>query len=101
MNRIAPLSLAALSAFLLCSCAARKPAAQVMQTAPFQSHGHAVIYSLVSRTQTLTVTKGPNGPLYGISDSNGKIVLAPSTLDQVAQQDPGLYRWINSAMAAT
>jgi type IV pilus biogenesis protein CpaD/CtpE len=83
----------------LTSCATRKPAPPTATTTATATP-NPVIFRLVSRTQTLTVTSSHSGPLYSVTDNTGRVLLADSTLEQVALRDPKLYRWINSALCA-
>jgi hypothetical protein len=91
-------SAAFLAALAIAGCNTHKPSAASAQSTP---KNYPVIYSLISRTQTLTVTSGPDGPLYSVTDPKGVVLMPPSTLAQVAIIDPKLHQWVNSAVAAS
>jgi hypothetical protein len=59
-----------------------------------------VIYTLVSRHGTLVVMSGRDGPLYSLKDADGRVLVPPSTLDEVAARNPELYDDIRRAVAA-
>jgi len=91
-----------LCALPLGSCAQRNGALTSQGAgSPRSAHDRKVIFTLAGRNQTLTVVASRMGPLYSVTDNTGRVLLADSTLDQVQQRDPALYRWINSALCAT
>src|SRR5687768_723036 len=63
--------------------------------------GRPVIVRLVSRDETLTISKGPNGPVYSVHDSKGKILLASATREQLRIHHPFLSAQLDSAIATT
>lgn len=58
-----------------------------------------MIVRIVGRHQTITVTAGPEGPLYSAATNDGKLLVAGSTLEQLREQHPLLYRQIEPSMA--
>jgi hypothetical protein len=58
-----------------------------------------VIVRIVGRHQTVTVTAGPEGPLYSAATNDGKIVVAGATLERLRQDHPDLYQQIEPSMA--
>src|SRR5438067_2419029 len=89
----------AIASTLLIGCAAKPPAPAPAQATAKRSD--PVIVKLVSRRQTVTVTAGPSGPLYSVTDANGQERLAPTPLNEIAAKDPQLYREINAALASS
>jgi hypothetical protein len=59
-----------------------------------------VIVRLVGQHQTVTVTSGPDGPLYTAQTKDGRTIVANATLAQLRTQSPELYQFIEPAMAA-
>ena len=58
-----------------------------------------VIVRIVGRHQTITVTAGPECPLYSAATNDGKLLVASSTLQQLREQHPDLYRQIDPTLA--
>jgi hypothetical protein len=58
-----------------------------------------VIVRIVGRHQTVTVTAGPEGPLYSAATDDGKVLVASATLDQLRRDHPDLYQQIEPSMA--
>jgi hypothetical protein len=88
-----------LAILVTCGCSGHKSAPA--SSPELTTGAYPVIYSLVSRTHTLTVTSGPDGPLYSVTDTKGSVLVPPSTLTQVALINAELHRWVNSAVAAS
>src|SRR5436190_511096 len=85
---------------LLIGCASKPPAPAPAPAPPQARLSNPVIVKLVSRKQTVTVTSGPNGPLYAVTDAAGREILAPMPLNEIANRDPVLYGEIKSALAS-
>ena len=104
-NPIALLTLIAISTYgAACS---RTTAAKVDSPAPadqrFAGLGtpeHRVIVRLVGRNQVLTVSSGPNGPVYSVADAQGRTTLAHATLDELRVKHPELYQQIRGTVAS-
>ena len=104
-NPIALLSLIALCSYgVACS---RTTAAKVDSPSPvdqrFAGLGtpeHRVIVRLVGRNQVLTVSSGPNGPVYSVADTRGRTTLAFATLDELRDKHPELYQQIRGTVAS-
>ena len=60
---------------------------------------YPLIVRIVSRDQTITITAGPHGSLYTAATSNGKILVANATLDQLRTVHPDVYRQVNKVVA--
>jgi hypothetical protein len=59
-----------------------------------------VIVQLKGQHQIVTVTAGPDGPLYTAQTTDGKTIVANATLAQLRTENPDVYRFIEPAMAA-
>jgi hypothetical protein len=81
-------------------CAAHrpKPAATYSADEPAAPQG-PVIVRLVGQHQVVTVTSGPDGPLYTAQTTDGRTLVANATLAQLRTQNPEVYRFIEPAMA--
>jgi hypothetical protein len=60
---------------------------------------HPVIVHIVAREKTLTISSGPNGPLYSLAQQDGKILVADASGDEFAKQQPELYRQMRQYVA--
>lgn len=58
-----------------------------------------VIVRLVGQHQTVTVTSGPDGPLYTAQTKDGRTIVANATLAELRTQNPEIYQFIEPAMA--
>lgn len=56
-----------------------------------------MIVQLVSVHRTITITAGPNGPLYSARDRDGTVLASNLTLDELRAQRPDVYRQVNPA----
>jgi hypothetical protein len=59
-----------------------------------------VIVRLVGQHQTVTVTSGPDGPLYTAEDGDGKLIVANASLRELRQDHPEVYQFIEPSFAA-
>jgi len=59
-----------------------------------------VICRLVSRNQTLTISAGPNGAVYSVSDAAGKVMLSHAGREELRQQYPFLSQQLDSGIAS-
>jgi hypothetical protein len=59
-----------------------------------------VIVRLVGQHQTVTVTSGPDGPLYTAEDANGKMIVANASLAELREGHPEVYQFIEPSFAA-
>src|SRR5437016_949470 len=80
---------------LAAGCAANR---QTSAAGPQSSHADREIVRLVGRHDTIIVTAGRAGPLYSVSDPNGKILIADATLDELRDAHPASYKQIKSAL---
>ena len=62
--------------------------------------GRPVIVHLVSCDHVVTVTAGPDGPLYSAKAKDGALVASGLTLEQLRERHPALYRRLHPAMTA-
>jgi hypothetical protein len=60
---------------------------------------YPVIVRIVGRHQTITVTAGPGAPLYSAATSDGKVLVAAATLEQLRDRHPDLYRQLDPSLA--
>src|SRR5215218_7438363 len=58
-----------------------------------------VIVRIVGRHQTITVTAGPEGPLYSAATNDGEMLVAGATLERLRREHPDLYQQIEPSMA--
>ena len=57
-----------------------------------------MIMQLVSVHRTITITAGPDGPLYSARDRDGTVLASNLTLDELRARRPDVYRQINPAL---
>ena len=62
--------------------------------------GRPVIVHLVSRDHVVSVTSGPNGPLYSAKTKDGVMVASGLTLQQLREEHPDVYRQLHPAISA-
>ncbi len=62
--------------------------------------GRPVIVHLVNRDHVVSVTTGPNGPLYSAKTKDGVMVASGMTLEQLRESHPDVYRRLHPAMSA-
>jgi hypothetical protein len=86
---------------VLAGCAAHQPKSIATNSAsePAAPQG-PVIVRLVGQHQIVTVTSGPDGPLYTAQTTDGRTLVANATLAQLRTENPDVYRFIEPAMAA-
>ena len=84
---------------VVAGCAAHQPAKSVASKAADEPRG-PVIVRLVGQRQIVTVTAGPDGPLYTAKTTDGRTLVANATLAQVRTDNPEVYQFIEPAMAA-
>ena len=86
-----------------CPCAGKKKAAT--QPTALQSPGpdgtqYPVITRLQGRNKTITIVAGPQGPLYSATTAGGVAIVTNARLDTLREQQPEIYREVQSAVAA-
>jgi hypothetical protein len=59
-----------------------------------------VIVRLVGQHQSITVTSGPNGPLYTAQTTDGQTIVANATLAELRVNHPEVYQFIEPSFAA-
>ena len=84
---------------VLAGCAAHQPKPVAAKPDLAAPQG-PVIVRLVGQHQTVTVTSGPDGPLYTAQTTDGRTLVANATLAQLRTENPDVYRFIEPAMAA-
>jgi hypothetical protein len=62
--------------------------------------GKPVIVHLVSRDHVVSVTAGPQGPLYSAKTKEGAMVASGVTLQQLREEHPDVYRQLHPAISA-
>src|SRR5438105_10489259 len=89
------------TALLLAGCCGKscppknQPAATTRPSAAAtETHEYPIIVRLVSRSQTLTVSAGPQAALYSVRSADGQLLVSQATLDELRIQHPQLFRWI-------
>lgn len=60
---------------------------------------YPVIVHVANRHQTITITAGPNGPLYSASTRAGAALFSNMTLNELRARHPEIYRQIDPAFA--
>jgi hypothetical protein len=93
--RTGVVALSLLNLTVLSGCASRPPAG----APPFVADRYPVIVRLVGRTQVITITSGPNSPLYSIASLQGEPLVSDATLDELRTLDPPTYRMLNPAIS--
>ena len=63
------------------------------------SPSYPVIVRLVSVHRTITITAGPNGPLYSARDRDGNTLASNLTLGELRAQRPDIYRQVSPVIA--
>jgi hypothetical protein len=82
-----------LPAMLLGAIAATKPGPTTTSVPlPASVDGRATILHLVNRSEVVTITAGPSGPLYSATTQDGKVLVSGATLDQLREQQPDVYK---------
>jgi hypothetical protein len=62
--------------------------------------GYPVIVRLVGRFSELTISAGPDGPLYSGTSADGTYVFTNLSLDALRNQQPAIYRQVHPAISA-
>ena len=89
-------------AMLLGAMAATKPGPTTTSVAlPESVDGRATIVHLVNRSEVVTVTTGPKGPLYSATTQGGKLLVSGATLEQLREKLPDVYRRLHPAITAS
>ena len=93
MNRIT-IVCTSLMALMLAGCAARtsRPAHADAPQGP-------VIVRLVGQHQEVVVTSGPDGPLYSARASDGRMLVANATLEELRVHHPDVYQFVEPGVA--
>ncbi len=63
-------------------------------------NGRPVIVHLVSREHVVSITAGPDGPLYSAKTKDGIEVATGLTLQQLREEYPDVYRKLHPAISA-
>src|SRR5687767_817523 len=59
-----------------------------------------VIVRLVGQHQSITVTSGPDGPLYTAQTADGQTIVANASLAELRTNHPEIYHFIEPSLAA-
>src|SRR5688572_5254609 len=89
-------------AMLLGAIAAAKPG-PTTTSIPLRASvdGRPTIVHLVNRSEVVTVTRGPKGPLYSATTQDGKVIVSGATLEQLREKLPEVYRRVHPAITAS
>src|SRR3989442_1472582 len=91
-------------AFLACGLLAAgcccKKNNSTTQTASAPHAPYPVIVHLIGRHHRVTISAGPHGPVYTVSTPAGRMLVADATLDELARQQPEIYRELAPLMAS-
>ena len=68
---------------------------------PAQVDGRPTIVHLANRTEVVTITAGPKGPLYTATTKEGKLLVSGATLEQLRQEHPEVYNRLHPAITAS
>jgi hypothetical protein len=99
MTRLALVGSSILLLVVSGGCAGRSPqAAQAARPAADEPRGPVIVH-LVGQHQKITVTSGPDGPLYTARTTDGQTVVANATLKELREQHPEVYRLVEPTMA--
>src|SRR5438270_838364 len=63
--------------------------------------GNPVIVRMMGRGKSLTVSATGHGPVYSVSDGDGRLLLTRGSLDDLERGYPELYRQMNWGVAAS
>jgi hypothetical protein len=84
-----------------CTSAARQPVAARPAPAPAvqQQPEYPVIVRIVGRSQSVTVSAGPECALYSVKSADGKVLVSQATLDELRARHPEVFHWIQPMVA--
>ena len=88
-----------LCAGVLSVAAVPRSAPPVPQAPTTKISNYPVIVHVVSRDHTMTVSAGPKGPVYSLSDQKGKVMIADATGEEFEKLQPELYHHIRGTIA--
>jgi hypothetical protein len=95
--RTKTITLTAAGCILICGIAIhRAPAPMLAATAPIEDR---IITRLVGHDQTITVYSTATGPRYSVATSDGKLLLASATLEELREKDPASYKLLSAGVA--
>ncbi len=60
---------------------------------------YPVIVRIVGRTETITVSSGPAGPVYSAQAGDGTRLISNATREQLRYQHPAIYQRLDSSFA--
>src|SRR5688500_17286958 len=101
MKRIFASTLALLLAACLTGCAARQkapPTTRPVEVAR-QADEYPLIVRLVGRHYTVTASSGPTGVVYSAEGTDGKLIVANASLDELRLRHPEIYQQILPGVA--
>jgi hypothetical protein len=99
MNRLA-IATSSMMLLIAAGCIQRSPrAADAAAWSAAVAPRGPVIVHLVGQHQTITVTAGPDGPLYNARTTAGLPIVANATLKELREQHPEVYRVVEPTMA--
>jgi hypothetical protein len=74
---------------------AKGPAVATPSTAPA---AYPVIVRLVGRDKEVTISAGPDGPVYSASTKDGRVLVTHAKLDELRVKHPDVYRFVHPAI---
>jgi hypothetical protein len=98
MNRFA-IAGSSMMLLLAAGCAHRSPQAAKAARPTAEEPRGPVIVHLVGQHQKITITSGPDGPLYTARTTDGHTLVANATLKELREQHPEVYRLVEPTMA--
>ena len=100
MKRIPASTLALFVVVCLTGCAARPkaPTTRPVEVAR-QADEYPLIVRLVGRHYTVTASSGPVGVVYSAEETDGKLIVANATLDELRRQHPEVYEQLLPGVA--
>ena len=101
MKTIHSTTLALLAALCLTGCGARPkapPTTRPVEVAE-RSEEYPLIVRLVGRHYTVTASSGPAGVVYSAEGTDGKLIVANATLDELRLRHPEVYQQILPGVA--
>src|SRR4051812_9796492 len=96
--RTKTITLAAAGCILICGIAIHRAPAPMLAATP-QLIEDRIITRLVGHDQTITVYSTANGPRYSVATSDGKLLLASATLEELREKDPASYKLLHTGVA--
>ena len=68
---------------------------------PTEVNGLPTIVHLANRSEVVTITAGPSGPLYTATTKAGKMLVQGATLEQLRDRHPDVYNRLHPAITVS